>query len=67
MRTETVIYHDYEIQASQHPPIWQAAIYPTKVGMVHVDWTDRPINGGGIHDTFVEARRRIDAAVSGAN
>jgi hypothetical protein len=43
MQSETRHYRDYEIQITNNAPVWQAAIYPTKAGMVQIDWENEPI------------------------
>jgi hypothetical protein len=64
MYTETHQYRGYEIQVTNHPPIWQAAIYASEPGMTPVDWELKPINGGNVMGTVQEAKRRIDKALS---
>jgi hypothetical protein len=64
MFTENRPYRDYEIQVMNRPPIWQAAIYPTKPGMTEVDWTTKPIEAANVEAAYLLARRRIDYVLS---
>jgi hypothetical protein len=66
MHTETHEYRGYQIQITQHPPVWQAAIYPTTPNMLAIDWELRPISAANIHGALIEARRRIDSALAAA-
>jgi hypothetical protein len=64
MDTKEYDHRDYKIVVTHKLPIFQAAIYPTKPGMVEIDWTTKPIEAGNIRGAELEARSRIDAALS---
>lgn len=59
MRTENHTYLEYEIQITEHPPWWEAAIYATKPDMPHVDWENMPIRGANPQVVLIDAKRRI--------
>ena len=64
MDTQEYDYRDYKIVVIHKPPVFQASIYPTKPGMVEIDWTTKPIEAGNMRGAEFLARSRIDAALS---
>jgi hypothetical protein len=66
METQTYEFRGYEIQVTHKPPIWQAAIYPTKPGMLEIDWTSKPIEAANVRGAELLARDRINEALESA-
>jgi hypothetical protein len=64
MHTESRFYREYEIQVTQHPPGWQAAIYATKPGLPEVDWTTDRIWAANINGAYMMAEQRINEVLS---
>jgi hypothetical protein len=60
MDTQEFYHRDYKIQLTHNPPVWQAAIYPTRPKQPSIDWTNRPIEAASVRPTLIAAMIRID-------
>lgn len=61
------LHRGYEIEVTNLGWTFQAAIHPTDPPLPKVDWEGKPINTGNIQTALIEARNRINAALSGVS
>jgi hypothetical protein len=64
MRTETINYRDYELQAVHNLPFWQVSIYPTMPHLLAPSPDAQTVSLGDKEAAFAEAQRRVDALIS---
>jgi hypothetical protein len=60
MRTEKQTYRGYEIQVTNDPALWQAAIYRTSPTLPEIDWVALNIRAGSASPAFQEAKQEIN-------
>ncbi|HXP75342.1 MAG TPA: hypothetical protein VN823_14460 [Stellaceae bacterium] len=53
-------YHGYNLQAVQHPPVWQVNIYITRPNMIPPNPFDMPASSPSKEAALADARRRVD-------
>ena len=63
MRTEQKTFRGYEIQVTNNPALWQAAIYRTNPTLPEIDWVALNIRATGVSPAFQEAKQVINRAL----
>ena len=60
MRTEEQTFRGYEIQVTNNPALWQAAIYRTSPTLPEIDWVALNIRAASASPAFQEAKQEIN-------
>jgi hypothetical protein len=63
MRTERQTFRGYEIQVTNNPALWQAAIYRTNPTLPEIDWVALNIRAASASPAFQEAKQVINRAL----
>jgi hypothetical protein len=64
MQTQQHFHREYEIQLTNNPPQWQAAIYPTRAGLPPVAWEQMNIWAANPDPALTMAIHAINKALS---
>lgn len=60
MRTEKQTFRGYDIQVTNNPALWQAAIYRTSPTLPEIDWVALNIRAASVSPALQEAKQVID-------
>jgi hypothetical protein len=63
MRTEKQTFRGYEIQVTNNPALWQAAIYRTSPTLPEIDWVALNVRAASASPAFQEAKQVIEKAL----
>jgi hypothetical protein len=63
MRTEKQTFRGYEIQVTNNPALWQAAIYRTSPTLPEIDWVALNVRAASASPALQEAKQVIDKAL----
>ena len=66
MRTETIVYRDYELQVTHNPLMWNVGVYPSRPDLPMPGPEDEIIALGDREQAIAVAKGRVDALLSGA-
>ncbi|OSJ30441.1 hypothetical protein BSZ19_24870 [Bradyrhizobium japonicum] len=63
MHTEQQTFRGYEIQVTNNPALWHAAIYRTNPTLPEIDWVALNIRATSVSPAFEEAKQVINSAL----
>jgi hypothetical protein len=63
MKTETINYKGYELQAVHNPPFWQVGVYPTSPNLLAPRPEFQIVSLADKNAAVAEAQRRVDVLI----
>ena len=64
MKTETIEYRYYELQATRYPPMWNVGIYPCRPDLPKPNLETAIVALADKEQAMAEAKRRVDVLLS---